>query len=113
MRSVAAMLNGGDTGAAIFIDYGFPAREYYLPDRTRGTLMCHYRHHAHDDPFWLPGLQDITAHVDFGAMALAAEEAGLDLLAYLNQTAFLLAAGIGELLLRTLPEDRSEERRVG
>ena len=105
MHSVSAMLNAGEAGAAIFIDYGFPAREYYLPDRTRGTLMCHYRHHAHDDPFWLPGLQDITAHVDLSAMALAAEEAGLDLLAYLNQTAFLLAAGIGELLLRTPPED--------
>ncbi len=105
MHSVAAMLSAGEAGAGLFIDYGFPAREYYLPDRAGGTLMCHYRHNAHTDPFWLPGLQDSTAHVDFSAMALAAEEAGLDLLAYLNQAAFLLAAGIGELLLRTPPED--------
>ena len=67
--------------------------------------MCHYRHRAHDDPFWLPGLQDITAHVDFSAMANAAEDGGMEVLAYMNQAAFLLAAGIGELLLRTSPDD--------
>lgn len=105
MRSVAAMIAAGGAGAAIFIDYGYPAREYYLNQRTRGTLMCHYRHRAHDDPFWLPGLQDITAHVDFTASARAAEEGGLDVLAYMNQASFLLACGIGDLLLRTPPED--------
>jgi SAM-dependent MidA family methyltransferase len=67
--------------------------------------MCHYRHHAHTEPFYLPGLQDITAHVDFTAMALAAQDAGLDVLAYMNQAAFLLGAGIGELLLRLDPAD--------
>jgi SAM-dependent MidA family methyltransferase len=67
--------------------------------------MCHYRHHAHADPFYLPGLQDITAHVDFTAMALAAQDAGLDVLGYMNQAAFLLGAGVGELLLRTDPAD--------
>ena len=104
MASLARMFGGGK-GAAILFDYGFPAHEYYLDDRIGGTLMCHYRHHAHPDPFYLPGLQDITAHVDFTAMALAAQDAGLDVLAYMNQAAFLLGAGIGELLLRTDPAD--------
>ena len=104
MRSLAAMFEGGK-GAAILVDYGFPAHEYYFDERSGGTLMCHYRHHAHTDPFFLPGLQDITAHVDFTAMALAAHGAGLDVLGYMSQASFLLAAGIGELLLRTDPED--------
>jgi SAM-dependent MidA family methyltransferase len=104
MATLARMFDA-DTGAAILFDYGFPAHEFYVDDRTGGTLMCHYRHHAHPDPFYLPGLQDITAHVDFTAMALAAQDAGLDVLAYMSQAAFLLGAGIGELLLRTDPAD--------
>ncbi|WP_426178139.1 class I SAM-dependent methyltransferase [Massilia sp. TWR1-2-2] len=104
MATLARMLEGG-AGAAILFDYGFPAHEYYVDDRTGGTLMCHYRHHAHPDPFYLPGLQDITAHVDFTAMALAAQDAGVDVLAYMSQAGFLLGAGIGELLLRTDPQD--------
>ena len=105
MRSLADMLCGGGRAAALLIDYGFPAHEYYLAQRTQGTLMCHYRHHAHPDPFYLPGLQDLTAHVDFSAMARAAIEGGLDLLGYTSQAAFLLDGGIGELLLRTPPDD--------
>jgi len=104
MGSVGALLAQG-RGAAILFDYGFPGHEFYHPDRSTGTLMCHYRHHAHDDPFYLPGLQDITAHVDFTAAALAAQDAGADVLAYMSQAAFLLAAGIGDLLLRTDPAD--------
>lgn len=104
MGSLAAMFAGG-RGAAILVDYGFPAHEYYLDQRIGGTLMCHYRHHAHPDPFYLPGLQDITAHVDFTAMALASQDAGLPVLAYMSQAAFLLGAGIGELLLENDPED--------
>jgi len=104
MASLAAMMRGG-RGAAFLFDYGFPAHEYYLDQRIGGTLMCHYRHHAHPDPFYLPGLQDITAHVDFSAMALASQDAGLPVLAYMNQAAFLLGCGIGELLLATSPED--------
>jgi len=92
-------------GAALLFDYGFPAREFYLGDRATGTLMCHYRHHAHPDPFYLPGLQDITAHVDFTAMALAAQDAGAEVLGYASQAGFLLGVGIGELLLRTDPSD--------
>lgn len=113
MRSLGQMLcagyaDSGLGGAALLFDYGFPAHEYYLNQRSHGTLMCHYRHHAHDDPLFLPGLQDITAHVDFTSMARAALDAGLDLLGYTSQAAFLLDAGIGDLLLRTSPED---ERR--
>ncbi|KQQ87142.1 class I SAM-dependent methyltransferase [Massilia sp. Leaf139] len=104
MGSLASMFQGGK-GAAILIDYGFPAHEYYVDQRSGGTLMCHYRHHSHPEPFFLPGLQDITAHVDFTAMALAAQDAGLPVLAYTNQAGFLLACGIGDLLLRTDPND--------
>jgi SAM-dependent MidA family methyltransferase len=104
MSTLGALLARGK-GAAILFDYGFPAHEYYHADRSAGTLMCHYRHHAHDDPFYLPGLQDITAHVDFTAAALAAHGAGAAVLAYMSQSSFLLGAGIGELLLRTHPDD--------
>ncbi|MFZ6757535.1 class I SAM-dependent methyltransferase [Undibacterium sp. Ji50W] len=105
MRSMAQMLakNQGAT-AAIFIDYGFPAAEYYHPQRLQGSLMCHYRHHAHPDPFYLPGLQDITAHVDFTAMARAALEGGLELLNYRSQAGFLMSTGIADLLARTPAE---------
>jgi SAM-dependent MidA family methyltransferase len=105
MRTLGRMLASGPGALAILPDYGFPAAEYYLHDRDQGTLMCHYRHHAHTDPFYWPGLQDITAHVDFTAMAVAAVEEGAEVLAYTSQGAFLLNAGIGELLLRTSPED--------
>ncbi len=105
MHSLAAMLKAGQGAVALFFDYGFPAAEYYLQQRDQGTLMCHYRHHAHPDPFYLPGLQDVTAHVDFTAMARAALDSGLDLLGYTSQASFLLEAGIGQLLLRTPPEN--------
>ena len=105
MATMSQMLDAGNSGAALLFDYGFPAHEYYLPQRAQGTLMCHYRHHAHDDPLYLPGLQDITAHVDFTAMARVALENGLDLLGYTSQAAFLIDAGIGDLLLRTSPSD--------
>lgn len=104
MGSLAGMFEGGK-GAAILLDYGFPAHEFYVDQRTGGTLMCHYRHHSHPEPFYLPGLQDITAHVDFTAMALAAQDAGLEVLAYTSQAGFLLACGIGDLLMRTDPND--------
>lgn len=86
------------TGAALLIDYGFPQREYYHPQRLTGTLMCHFRHHSHDQALVLAGIQDITAHVDFTAMADAALEGGMDVLGYTNQARFLLNAGLPELL---------------
>lgn len=101
----AGLKQSGKGGAAILLDYGFPASEYYLDQRSEGTLMCHYRHHAHPDPFYLPGLQDITAHVDFTAMAYAAVNNGLEMLGYMSQAAFLLTAGLGDRLLKTSPED--------
>jgi SAM-dependent MidA family methyltransferase len=85
-------------GAALLIDYGFPRREYYHPQRRMGTIMCHYRHHSHADPFWLPGLNDITAHVDWTAVAQAAHESGLDVLGYTAQSRFLLNCGVLDLL---------------
>ena len=85
-------------GAALLIDYGFPRHEYYHPQRQRGTLMCHIQHRTHDDVFLAPGLQDITAHVDFTAIAEAAQQSGLDVLGYTSQARFLLNAGLPQLL---------------
>ena len=81
-------------GALCFIDYGFPQREYYVPDRSAGTLTCHYQHRVHFDPLKLAGLQDLTAHVDFTAMALAAVDAGASVICYTTQAHFLLQAGL-------------------
>ncbi|TAK40394.1 MAG: class I SAM-dependent methyltransferase, partial [Betaproteobacteria bacterium] len=82
----------------LVIDYGFSQREYYHPQRSMGTLMCHYRHRAHGDPFLHPGLQDITAHVDFSALARAAEASDLELLGYAGLAQFLVNCGITEVL---------------
>ncbi|HKB58963.1 MAG TPA: SAM-dependent methyltransferase [Gallionellaceae bacterium] len=92
-------------GVALFVDYGFGAGEYYHPQRSRGTLMCHYRHHVHDDPFFLVGLQDITSHVDFTAIMDSAAEGGAHLLGYTTQAHFLMNAGIVDLLRETSPEN--------
>ena len=94
-----------ERGALLVVDYGFAEREYYHPQRAMGTLMCHYRHRAHGDPFFCPGLQDITAHVDFTALARAAREAGLEVLGYCNQAQFLVNCGITEVLEQYDPED--------
>lgn len=88
-------------GVILMIDYGFGAGEYYHPQRSEGTLMCHYRHHAHADPFFLPGLQDITAHVDFSAIAESGMSHGLQLLGYTTQAAFLINCGITDILGET------------
>jgi SAM-dependent MidA family methyltransferase len=101
VRSIGERLAAG---LVLLVDYGFPRREYYHPQRSGGTLMCHYRHRAHDDPLILTGLQDITAHVDFTALAEAGREAGLDVAGYTTQGAFLLAAGITELVNETADE---------
>ena len=92
-------------GAFVFVDYGFPAAEYYHPQRAAGTLMCHYRHHAHPDPFVLVGLQDITAHVDFTAIATAGIDAGLSVLGYTTQAQFLINTGITDALSETPASD--------
>jgi SAM-dependent MidA family methyltransferase len=95
MRTLAERL---ESGAIFVIDYGFPRREYYHPDRSMGTLMCHHRHTSHDDVFFEPGSQDITAHVDFSALAAAAREGGLEVLGYASQAQFLVNCGITEVL---------------
>jgi SAM-dependent MidA family methyltransferase len=93
-----------DKGVMLFIDYGFGAGEYYHPQRSEGTLMCHYRHHSHDDPFFLPGLQDITSHVDFSAVAENALAKGAHLLGYTTQANFLINCGITDFLAEHDPE---------
>ncbi|MBE7419212.1 MAG: SAM-dependent methyltransferase [Ideonella sp.] len=85
-------------GAAFFIDYGFPAHEYYHPQRTGGTLMCHRAHRASTDALRDPGEQDISAHVDFTGIALAGQDAGLQVLGYTSQARFLLNCGLVERL---------------
>ncbi|MGE8687109.1 MAG: class I SAM-dependent methyltransferase [Achromobacter sp.] len=102
---IAEMGGWLERGAALLVDYGFPRSEYYHPQRAGGTLMCHLRHHAHGDPFTAPGLQDITAHVDFTAMADAALAAGLQVLGYTSQARFLMNAGLMELLAQLDPAD--------
>jgi SAM-dependent MidA family methyltransferase len=95
VRTIAAKL---EAGLALFIDYGFPEREYYHAQRSMGTLRCHYRHRFHGDPFFMPGLQDITAHVDFTAMARAAQQGGAEVLGYTTQAYFLISCGLAVLV---------------
>ena len=84
-------------GLLLIIDYGYAAPEYYHSDRVAGTLRCHYRHRVHSDPFWYPGLQDITAHVDFSALAEAGCAAGFELAGFSSQEAFLLSLGLTDV----------------
>ena len=102
IQSVADSLAAG---MVLLIDYGFPSREYYHPQRDQGTLMCHYRHHAHSNPLILIGLQDMTAHVNFTTVAEAAVAAGLHVSGYTNQGNFLMACGLPELLSGLDPND--------
>jgi SAM-dependent MidA family methyltransferase len=104
---LSSMAERLESGLILIIDYGFPQREYYHPDRNMGTLMCHYRHYAHPDPFILPGLQDITSHVDFTALAEAAYAAGLDISGYTTQAHFLIGCGLTQMTDNTtLPNTR-------
>ena len=102
---IASLGNMLQRGLILLIDYGFSATEYYHPQRHMGTLRAHYRHHALDDPFHLPGLCDLTAHVDFSAVARAGMDAGLELAGYTSQAGFLLNSGLTELLMQTPPTD--------
>jgi SAM-dependent MidA family methyltransferase len=107
LKTVTASLQ---TGTALFIDYGYPRQEYYLPQRRNGTLICHYRHRAHDDPFVWPGLTDISASVDFTALAEAADSCGLEVSGYTNQAMFLLGCGLEDVILSL--QSLSEKDRV-
>jgi len=102
MRTLGERL---EEGAMFVIDYGFSRAEYYHPQRAMGTLMCHTRHRAHGDPLVQPGEQDITAHVDFSALAAAAREAGLDVLGYATQAQFLVNCGITDVLAQANVEN--------
>ena len=93
VETMAARIEGG---MLLLVDYGYPRRELYHPERRRGTLACHYRHRVHHDPFFRPGLQDLTAHVDFTALARAGEAAGLEVAGFTTQADFLLATGLLE-----------------
>ncbi len=95
IRSLAERLQ---RGAAFFIDYGFPEAEYYHPQRSGGTLMCHRAHRADAEPLADVGEKDITAHVNFSAIALAAQDAGLTVLGYTSQARFLMNCGLLQLL---------------
>jgi SAM-dependent MidA family methyltransferase len=109
IRTVTAPLA---RGLALFIDYGYPAAEYYHPDRSAGTLVCHYRHRAHFDPFVWPGLTDLSAFVDFSAAARAGQAAGLDLAGFTTQAGFVLESGVGDRLA-TVEDDRERIRLAG
>ena len=98
VATVAEALRRGGAGAAYFIDYGFPEAEYYHPQRSGGTLVCHRAHRVDDDPLADVGEKDITAHVNFTGVALAAQDAGLDVLGYTSQGRFLLNRGIARAL---------------
>jgi SAM-dependent MidA family methyltransferase len=95
LRTVTGSLQ---QGLALFIDYGYTRRDYYQPHRRDGTLICHYQHRAHDDPFMWPGLTDISASVDFTALAEAADICGLEVSGYTTQSMFLLACGLDKIL---------------
>ena len=95
VRTIAGAI---EQGVAIFIDYGFPEREFYHPQRFMGTLRCHYRHRFHGDPFFMPGLQDITAHVDFTSMARAAESADAEVYGFTTQAYFLISCGLAVMV---------------
>ncbi|MGD8358768.1 MAG: SAM-dependent methyltransferase [Lysobacterales bacterium] len=102
-----------EQGLALFIDYGYPRAEYYLRERSDGTLMCHFRHRAHGDPFFWPGLQDITAWVDFTALAEAAAESGLEVEGYANQAMFLLGCGLDQVLAGRAGDDSGTRLSLG
>ncbi len=107
IKTLSEMLARSTCAAAILIDYGFPAHEYYHPDRSAGTLMCHFRHRAHDDPFFLPGLQDVTAHVNFTDVAQTATDHGIDVICHASQSSFLLVSGLPDLLSNDSAESGS------
>jgi SAM-dependent MidA family methyltransferase len=102
LQTVAECL---EQGLLLLIDYGYPQHELFHPQRSSGTLMCHYRQHAHADPLLWPGLQDITAHVNFTAVAEAAIAAGLDVAGYTTQAYFLLDCGLEDFLLQSGPTE--------
>lgn len=109
LQSIAASL---EQGLVLLIDYGYAAPEYYHEERNTGTMMCHYQHRAHADPLWYPGLQDITAFVDFTDVAYASVDAGLDVSGYTSQAMFLMGAGLDELHQRQVSDEVSNQIKL-
>jgi SAM-dependent MidA family methyltransferase len=108
MQAIAGSL---EAGAMLFVDYGYVRGEFYLPERQDGTLMAHYRHRAHNDPLYLPGLNDLTASVDFTALAEAGNGAGFGVAAYLPQAQFLIAAGLQQIFEQAYERTDDELQR--
>jgi SAM-dependent MidA family methyltransferase len=109
MRSIADIL---EAGVLLLVDYGYEQRDYYHPDRTQGTLICHYQHRVHDNPLIYPGLQDITASVDFTAVAEAGLDAGLELAGYTTQSAFLANSGLENLFIEALENNPANQYKL-
>ena len=109
LASIAAALQ---KGALLLVDYGYAAAEYYQPERSTGTLLCHYRHRVHADPLLWPGLQDVTASVDFTAVARAGEAVGLSLAGYTTQAAFLMGTGLDRWISESDPRDAVAHQRL-
>ncbi len=107
---VADVVASLEQGAVLLFDYGLPRREHYAPDRHEGWLRCHFRHRAHNDPLILPGIQDITAWVDFTAVATAAVDSGAEIAGFVTQAAFLMNAGLDDEM--ALPADTPLERQL-
>ena len=109
---VASLADRLQRGVAILVDYGFPEHEYYHPQRTGGTLMCHQAHQADGDPLVDIGAKDITAHVNFSGIALAAQEAGLTVLGYTSQARFLINCGLVDLLAAASVAERANAQKL-
>jgi len=110
---IATLADKLTAGAVFLFDYGFPEAEYYHPQRHMGTVMCHRAHRADPDPLAEPGLKDITAHVNFTGIALAAQDAGLNVLGYCTQARFLMNCGLVDLLgSASLPERANAQRLI-
>ena len=106
---LAALSNSLNQAAIFLIDYGYHRKEYYSPARHMGTLMCYYQHRSHDNALRYPGLQDITAFVDFTALAEAALDTGFDVDGYTSQGNFLLASGLPQLLEESMTDDIQQQ----
>lgn len=109
---VASLAGCMERGVALLIDYGFPRSEFYHPDRHMGTLMCHYRHRSHGNPLILPGLQDITTHVNFTDIAEVAVENGMDVLGYTSQAAFLMSLGLDQRAAEVMTDSATDDAAV-
>ena len=109
LRALAATVR---RGVLLFVDYGLPRREYYAAERSRGTLLCHFRHRFHEDALARVGLQDITAWVDFTAVAEAAQGAGLDVAGYTTQAHFLIGCGLEDLVAHVADLDLVERVKL-